>query len=251
MRTGYAASLTCNALLLAVAFGLVLGLRRDKTHSAGASDHTLGPQFGESVPSKSVSIADPQNKPFRWSQLESSDYRVYVSNLRSIGCPEQTVRDIITADVDTLYAKRREELCALFSDRSIPSDSAARRTDLVAQLRRLQDEESSVISALLGSAPGGQRIEKDQPLAATAESVVIPLALRNSQSVELEPEQKQILQQLRENFIAEIGGPNQDPADPGYLDRWQKAQPESDARVRGALGVRAFLNLQVASGSAD
>src|SRR5437899_3128213 len=32
--------------------------------------------------------------PFDWRQVESEDYRQYVANLRALGCPEQTVRDI-------------------------------------------------------------------------------------------------------------------------------------------------------------
>lgn len=42
-----------------------------------------------------------------WSHVESTDYPTYIINLRSIGCPEQTIRDIIIADVNALYAKRR------------------------------------------------------------------------------------------------------------------------------------------------
>jgi len=42
-----------------------------------------------------------------WAHVESPDYETYVANLRSIGCPEQTVRDIIIADVNALYARRR------------------------------------------------------------------------------------------------------------------------------------------------
>jgi len=42
-----------------------------------------------------------------WSHVESPDYPTYIANLRSIGCPEQTIRDIIIADVNSLYAKRR------------------------------------------------------------------------------------------------------------------------------------------------
>jgi hypothetical protein len=44
---------------------------------------------------------------FTWQEVESSDYRAYVANLREIGCPEQTIRDIIIADVNALYARKR------------------------------------------------------------------------------------------------------------------------------------------------
>jgi hypothetical protein len=43
---------------------------------------------------------------FRWSQLEAEDYRDYIARLRAVGCPEQTIRDIIIADVDKLLAPR-------------------------------------------------------------------------------------------------------------------------------------------------
>lgn len=43
---------------------------------------------------------------FRWSQLEPEDYRTYIERLRSVGCPEQTIRDIVIADVDKLLAPR-------------------------------------------------------------------------------------------------------------------------------------------------
>src|SRR5687768_2749628 len=43
---------------------------------------------------------------FRWATVESQDYRDYIANLRSIGCPEDTVRDIIIADVNKLYGSR-------------------------------------------------------------------------------------------------------------------------------------------------
>ncbi len=42
-----------------------------------------------------------------WAHVESPDYATYIANLRSIGCPEQTIRDIIIADVNSLFAKRR------------------------------------------------------------------------------------------------------------------------------------------------
>src|SRR6266542_866720 len=44
---------------------------------------------------------------FSWRDIESPDYPMYVLNLRSIGCPETTVRDIIVADVSQLYARKR------------------------------------------------------------------------------------------------------------------------------------------------
>src|ERR1041384_6993101 len=39
-----------------------------------------------------------------WAQLESEDYRAYIQLLRAVVSPEQTIRDIIIADLDKLIA---------------------------------------------------------------------------------------------------------------------------------------------------
>src|SRR5712691_787160 len=44
---------------------------------------------------------------FSWEDVESDDYAKYIGNLREIGCPESTIRDIIVADVNQLYAKKQ------------------------------------------------------------------------------------------------------------------------------------------------
>jgi hypothetical protein len=41
----------------------------------------------------------PVPRPFHWSQVESTNYFTFVANLRAIGCPEQTIRDIVEADL--------------------------------------------------------------------------------------------------------------------------------------------------------
>jgi LysM repeat protein len=46
---------------------------------------------------------------FSWQELESQDYPTYIKNLREIGCPEQTIRDIIIADVTEMLRARRLE----------------------------------------------------------------------------------------------------------------------------------------------
>ncbi len=43
---------------------------------------------------------------FSWQELETQDYPTYIKNLREIGCPEQTIRDIIIADVTEMLRAR-------------------------------------------------------------------------------------------------------------------------------------------------
>ncbi len=43
---------------------------------------------------------------FSWQEVESRDYPTYIKNLRDIGCPEQTIRDIIVADVTAMLREK-------------------------------------------------------------------------------------------------------------------------------------------------
>jgi hypothetical protein len=184
-----------------------------------------------------------ETKPFRWSQLESADYPTYIANLRGIGCPEQTLRDIITADVGSLYAQKRRELG--FNGDPATAGHWSRQ------------EETEVINTLLGTAqsdwtleantnatsspPDRQNSGESGPVKAS-----LPLAFVNvdTNTLELGESQQAVLDAMRRRFVDEIGGTNQDPNDPQYAERWQQAQPEIDARLKVMLGYETYRQFQ-------
>jgi hypothetical protein len=47
-----------------------------------------------------ISAAPPIVKLFQWSQIDSPDADTFLANLRAIGCPEQTIRDLVLAEAD-------------------------------------------------------------------------------------------------------------------------------------------------------
>src|SRR5213593_3374758 len=57
-------------------------------------------------------LAALANRPLNWAAIESTNYLVYINNLRAFGCPEETVRDIILTDVAKSYARRRAQIRA-------------------------------------------------------------------------------------------------------------------------------------------
>jgi hypothetical protein len=88
---------------------------------------------------------------FTWSEVESPDYRVYIANLRGIGCPEQTIRDIIIADVNALYARKLAiEVVTPEQQwwRSEPDPEIVRLAD--ERARALKEERHALLSRLLG-----------------------------------------------------------------------------------------------------
>ena len=58
----------------------------------------------------SVTNAAPFQRAWHWRELESSDYTAYIQKLRSVGCPEQTIVDLVLMDVGRVYQTRREQL---------------------------------------------------------------------------------------------------------------------------------------------
>jgi len=111
--------LTCSLTLNALLLGLVLWLARAGSPSetrAGVSrfltNRVLRVQHKPALPPAGDLVPEviEVNEPFHWAQLESADYRVYLANLRAIGCPEATVRDILIADVNDLFSGRVKAL---------------------------------------------------------------------------------------------------------------------------------------------
>lgn len=113
-----------NLLVLSIALNLVLGmylvkqLQDDKDTPPMVGDGAMtAADPVESEPAEPVQ-AGPVTPPpvvspprtFNWEVVESPDYQEYIANLRAIGCPEDTIRDIIIADVNKLYAAKKREL---------------------------------------------------------------------------------------------------------------------------------------------
>jgi hypothetical protein len=91
---------------------------------------------------------------FDWASVESEDYREYINNLRGIGCPEDTVRDIIIADINKLYASRIAALYPGPADFKFwrVEDRAARSEERERDEKRrdLEREKRDLIKELLG-----------------------------------------------------------------------------------------------------
>lgn len=199
-----------------------------------AAANTILPQQA-AAPALPV-LQQPEPATFRWSQLEStSDYRIYVKNLRSIGCPEQTLRDIVMGNVDRAFSAERTQLSL---DENDPGPWS-------------QQAEVRFVDILLGEASDSMIAGVSAPEQSTEQDTIpsYPLVLQkvDLDALGLNDDQKQEIAQIRQQFIDAIGGPYQDPGDPAYLVRWQKAQPESDDMIKGMLGVSVFENYQLAA----
>jgi hypothetical protein len=113
MKTRFAVLLLLlNVAALAAGFVFFSQYWGRQTEQERAADQTeLAAWKARAAAPANAAQAEPtvvyRTNDFRWSQLESADYREYIANLRAVGCPEVTIKDILLTDVMRLYAQRR------------------------------------------------------------------------------------------------------------------------------------------------
>jgi hypothetical protein len=110
------------------------------------------------------SSRDSKAKRLAWQAIESNNYQTYMDNLRAAGCPEETVRDIISSDVNKYYEQRLKKLhpeqvtnnfWEFHSTPGVGSESEFARLE-----RQLSLEKKELLTFLLGAdweARGAQR----------------------------------------------------------------------------------------------
>jgi hypothetical protein len=86
-----------------------------------------------------------------WAQIESTNLGAYITNLKALGCPKATIRDIILAEVNQPFAHRRvTEIVTSDQEwwKTEPDPAVARAASR--QLRDLETERRARLTALLG-----------------------------------------------------------------------------------------------------
>ncbi len=144
-----------NALLLATVGYLLWALKESREQNMALAtwikSQPTVPQANAGVSSATRTNQVPII--FNWNSVESPDYSTYIRNLRSIGCPEETVRDIITADVSKLYDQKRAALRPKIRPKYWQSNfqlADLKNRELERQLRALDAEEQRILKELLG-----------------------------------------------------------------------------------------------------
>jgi len=136
-------SLVSNVALLGVATGHWLGWMTLPTRlfpklNSLAVDIDAKPKT--SIKPLEPSVGADRPATFVWSSLESADYREYIQNLRSIGCPEETIADIVVADIRKQFSRQRAQLHKTMSF----------SVSLSSQLALLDQQENHALECLLG-----------------------------------------------------------------------------------------------------
>lgn len=155
LRSGIAVSLLVN-LLLALALWIGPGkIQNARSHSESSPTPAIQSALPkERTVTNVVTIAAPP-RLLDWHTVESDDYKRYIANLRSIGCPEKTIRDVIVADVNDLYRQRYREIYPPTNRVEYwkPGNPMANLYDetKIAKEQELRKEKGEVLRTLLGS----------------------------------------------------------------------------------------------------
>lgn len=250
MRTPLQISLAMNVVL---AVGLIfIWLERPKTPAQTTPPVPPAARMlvaGEGAPAKP---AAPRGEPaqFRWDQLYSKNYHDYVKNLRAIGCPEPTVRAIVTADVDSVYQIFEHQLevkLSTLQNGSWSQQLTASGSEQALQdsLQHIPDEETAKIADLLGLKPAPATVASVTPAA----PLTAPLVLQNLDlsALNLSADQTQAIAGIRQDFLQETGGANPGSLAPASQAGWHKAQAEADNKLEALLGYNVYARYQTAA----
>jgi hypothetical protein len=142
---------------------------------------------------------------FEWSELESTNYLVYIANLRRLKCPEQTIHDLVSAEIAAVYSERRalieQELKAALSAGLLPACRGAEK-----KLQTLQNERDRLVESLMHPEPSAG-VAAESGAVATSDEVgtnqtmraVMPLFLKTpKQDLHLDVEQLEAMNEVRE-----------------------------------------------------
>jgi hypothetical protein len=159
---------------------------------------------------------------FQWRMIESRNYEEYVRNLRAVGCPEKTVRDIIVAEVRKTYSARSASVPLATSFWSCGPERQAAERRRVQNQRDLDQESQTLLRHLLGSDLPAESQEEAEDLVEQAilrflagplpDAVFekVHLVLKQMSDIEqrsndiLLPSEKQQLWNLRQQSLASL-----------------------------------------------
>jgi len=164
-------SIVANLICVAGLFWMLAGRQQPPAQLglpvSAAASAGVGQAPGQAAP---VERIVREVEPFHWSQIEAGDYQTYVENLRRIGCPEETIRDLVKQDLDKLYDQRKADILSKAPARKEywktgnPSTLSRPSSATSSQMAQLDREKNEVLGDLFGS-QGVAAINRPSPLA--------------------------------------------------------------------------------------
>ncbi len=218
------------------------------------------------VANKEISLSAPVEKYtapapaplFRWSQLESEDYPTFIANLRRIGCPEETIRLLVSGEISQIYLEKQQKFEASHQRPMQPSELHQFRQEQATVLAQtfptsLTTDASSkpASSRIAGSEASRSRTPQSPPVYPLVFALARPPGATSAANATLSlsggagsaPPPENVtaaFNQIRNDFVNKIGGANQNPSDPTYYQKWTEAQMDADNLMLSLLGAEYY-----------
>jgi HPt (histidine-containing phosphotransfer) domain-containing protein len=189
-----------------------------------------------------VAEAFKSDQQFNWRTVESEDYKKYIANLRSIGCPEETIRDIITADVNKLFENRAKEMNGVKTNRyeywkgGMQMFSKMFDEEKIKTRQALAKEKRALLTELLGVAPE----EKPDMMAMFGGANPFEEMLDF-----LTPGQQTQIMELEQKYAARLMKSIEGGADADGMKEMAQVQKEKEAELAKLLSPEEFENYQL------
>lgn len=205
-----------------------------------------------SVPETNAPAAAPQSveADFHWAELAAEDFKVYRDNLRAVGCPEATVRDIILSEINERFLQQRRALMAEAQRRFW--DVAARgeramKTEWEEPFEKMSDARKQLITDVLGEDPEDEqrsqaaqisRLERDYSwLPEDKRAQLIALTIRHGDQV------NDYWKRIREH------GPDYRPS-AAESQQFEQMRQDFEAARKNLLGSEVYEEFQLRTSNA-
>ncbi len=228
-------------LSLAANVALAVALISKSGSASNSPSQEISPEELPIIASTPDPIASPEEpslepavQAITWESVESGDYLTYIANLRSIGCPEETIRDIITADVNKLYEQRWKEIKRenggdKFEYWKSNAMFGGMNSDLRKKYKEMDEERRGTLRSLLGTNVP-RKITDMVAMYNPFESMLSFLPQSKQDAI------MEIQQQMSERMMeAAEDGDNLDGSD------WQAIQKEQEAELAKLLSEDELL----------
>ena len=130
-----------------------------------------------------------------WSQLLSKDLKIYIERLRAVNCPEQTIRDIVTGEVNRLFAQRVRSIVspnnAYWNTENSPWNSGQQK-----KIRAIDKEKVALLRELLGPDPDEESNREMQMMGFWDRTLDFLPAEKMDRAVEIQEKYNELQQEI-------------------------------------------------------
>ena len=169
--------------------------------------------------------------PLDWRQVESPDYKQYIANLRTIGCPEKTIKEIIVADVNDLFSSRMASVTKTNQYQYWRKEPVSRSEEQERQLGGLYAQKREVLKDLGVHAPDFNDL-LGEAFHGTMEARDLEIAFL--------PESKR--QQIKEVIFQQA---QQEAAAGNDVARSEPIEQQAQARIQSLLTTEEFKEYEL------